>query len=87
MPRHYCLNPHDQYSQSELLVEFEARGEGIKLISAQDASGDDVLCELEDIERRALESEITADCHQNIPALGGFLHKRPIIEQPRVGLT
>ncbi len=61
MPRHACIDPQDQYAQAEVLVTFETMPDGVRLVSAHDASDDDILPELEDLQRRALESEILDD--------------------------
>ncbi|KQT56138.1 hypothetical protein ASG52_24385 [Methylobacterium sp. Leaf456] len=61
MPRHACIDPQDQYAQAEVLVTFETRTAGVRLVSAHDASDNDILPELEDLQRRALESEILDD--------------------------
>ena len=61
MPRHACIDPQDQYAQAEVLVTFETRAAGVLLVSAHDATDDDILPELEDLQRRALESEILDD--------------------------
>lgn len=61
MPSHACIDPQDQYAQAEVLVAFETTDRGVRLVSAHDASDDDILPELEDLQRRALESEILDD--------------------------
>ena len=64
MPRHACIDPQDRYAQAEVLVTFETRADGVRLVAAHDASDDDILPELEDLQRRALESEILDDYRQ-----------------------
>jgi hypothetical protein len=61
MPSHACIDPQDQYAQAEVLLAFETTDHGVRLVSAHDASDDDILPELEDLQRRALESEILDD--------------------------
>lgn len=61
MPSHACINPQDQYAQAEVLVAFEAMDDGIRLVSVHDASNDDILPDLEEPQRQALESEILDD--------------------------
>ncbi|MBO1021901.1 hypothetical protein IPV08_18265 [Methylobacterium sp. SD274] len=61
MPSHACIDPQDQYAQAEVLVTFETMADGVRLVSAHDASGDDILLGLEDRQRQALESEILDD--------------------------
>ncbi len=55
MPSHACIDPHDQYAQAEVLVAFETTAGVVRLVSAHDASDDDILPDLDDIQRRALE--------------------------------
>lgn len=61
MPRHACLDPQDQYAQEEVLVEFEAMAGKVRLVSARDASHDDILPGLDGGQRQALEREILDD--------------------------
>lgn len=61
MPSHACIDPQDQYAQAEVLVTFETVDDGVRLVSAHDASDDDILPGLEDLQRRALASEILED--------------------------
>ncbi|KST61217.1 hypothetical protein AO398_00570 [Methylobacterium sp. GXS13] len=61
MPSHACVDPQDQYAQAEVLVAFETTDRGVRLVSAHDASDDDILPGLEDFQRQALESEILDD--------------------------
>lgn len=82
MPSHYCIDPHDQYSQAELLVEFEGSIGNMRLISARDDADEDVLSDLEGPERLALETEITADYRQDVPSRDGRFHRRPIRDPP-----
>ena len=85
MPSHYCLDPHDQYAQAEVLVEFEKDATAVRLISVLDASDDDILSDLEDIQRRALESEIIDAYRQDMPSRDGGFHHGPIMDQQSVG--
>ncbi|MCJ2094305.1 hypothetical protein MKK67_17660 [Methylobacterium sp. J-072] len=66
MPSHACIDPHDQYAQEEVLVVFETTAGVVKLISAHDAWDDDILPELEAVQRQALEREILDDYPQEI---------------------
>ncbi|WP_051439842.1 hypothetical protein [Methylobacterium sp. 10] len=61
MPSHTCIDPQDQYAQAEVLVTFETVADGVRLVSAHNASDDDILPGLEDLQRRALASEILED--------------------------
>jgi hypothetical protein len=61
MPSHPCLDPHDHYAQDEVLVAFQTIERGIRLISALDVWDNDILLDLEDFQRLALESEILDD--------------------------
>jgi hypothetical protein len=61
MPSHACIDPQDQYGQAEVLVTFETMTDGVRLVSAYDASDDDILPGLEELQRQALESEIRDD--------------------------
>lgn len=61
MPSHACIDPQDQYAQAEVLVAFETTDGGVRLVSALDASDEDILPNLEDLQRRALASEILDD--------------------------
>ncbi|MCJ2015608.1 hypothetical protein [Methylobacterium sp. J-076] len=61
MPSHACIDPNDPYAQEEVLVAFETIAGVVMLISARDASDVDILPDLEDVQRCALENEIIAD--------------------------
>jgi len=61
MPSHACIDPQDQYAEAEVLVTFETIADGVRLVSAHDAFDDDILPGLEELQRRALESEIIDD--------------------------
>ena len=61
MPRHYCVDPQDPYAQQEVLVEFAGGPSDIRLVSAKDASRDDILGDLEYVQRQDLIREIAAD--------------------------
>lgn len=82
MPSHSRIDPQDQYSQAELLVEFEGSVGNVKLISAHDGADEDILFDLEDTEKRALETEIAADYRRDAPSRDGRLHQRPVPGQP-----
>lgn len=86
MPSHACIDPHDQYAQQEVLVAFETTAGVVRLVSAHDASDDDILPDLDDVQRRALEREILDDYRQDILAGNGFRHRGPIMDQT-VGST
>lgn len=85
MPSHACIDPHDPYAQAEVLVEFETIAGGIRLISARDAADDDILSDLEDVQRHALESEILDDYRQDMLAQDGPLHRGQIMDHHRIG--
>ncbi|WP_375463240.1 hypothetical protein [uncultured Methylobacterium sp.] len=85
MPSHFCIDPHDPYAQAEVLVEFETTAGGVRLISARDAADDDILSDLEDVQRHALESEILDDYRHDMPSRDGPLHQGPIMDQQEVG--
>ena len=68
MPSHACIDPNDHYAQTEVLVVFEAVPGGVRLISVRDAADEDILSDLEDVQRRALESEIRDDYRQGVPS-------------------
>ncbi|GJD38071.1 MULTISPECIES: hypothetical protein [Methylobacterium] len=61
MPCHPCIDSQDQYVRPKSLVTFETAADGVWLVSAHDASDNDILPELEDLQRRALASEILED--------------------------
>ena len=63
MPSHSCLDPYDPYAQAEVLVVFERTHASVRLISVVDPSDNDILADLEDVERQALVSEIMASDH------------------------
>lgn len=85
MPHHACIDPHDQYAQAEVLVEFEALAGAVRLIAARDASDDDILPDLEEVQRRALESEILDDYRRDVPSRHGPLNRSPILDRHTVG--
>ena len=58
MPEHLCLDPHDPYAQRQVLVAFEISASGIRLISAVDGDGEDILADLEEVQRRDLAREV-----------------------------
>lgn len=58
MPEHLCLDPQDSYAQRQVLVAFEVTTSGVWLISAIDAEGEDILADLEEVQRRDLAREI-----------------------------
>ncbi|MGH1575022.1 hypothetical protein ACRAWG_35735 [Methylobacterium sp. P31] len=64
MPKHLCLHPYDPYAQQEVLVEFVLAKSGILLVSAVDAASEDILPDLEDMQRADLLREI-ADAYPN----------------------
>ena len=63
MPSHACIDPYDPYAQAEVVVAFERTQASIRLLSVVDPSDNDILADLEDIERQALVSEILASGH------------------------
>lgn len=85
MPSHFCIDPHDPYAEAEVLVEFMTVAGEIRLISARDAADDDILADLEDVQRHALESEILDDYRQDMPSRDGGLHHGPIMDQHSLG--
>lgn len=60
MMSHHCLDPHDPYAQAEVLVTFEGVFPDIRLLSAIDREGDDILSDLIDEQKRDLIDEIAA---------------------------
>jgi hypothetical protein len=68
LPSHACIDPSDPYAQEEILVMFETMAGVVRLVSAHDASNGDILPTLEDVERRALESEILDDYRGEMPS-------------------
>ncbi|GJE15711.1 hypothetical protein [Methylobacterium marchantiae] len=60
MANHLCLDPHDPYAQAEVLVVFEGTLPEIRLLSAIDQEGDDILPDLVEQQRRDLIQEIAA---------------------------
>lgn len=60
MMSHHCLDPHDPYAQAEVLVTFEGLFPDIRLVSAIDGEGDDILSDLIDEQKRDLIEEIAA---------------------------
>ncbi|WP_027171284.1 hypothetical protein [Methylobacterium sp. 10] len=58
MMSHRCLDPHDSYAQAEVLVTFEGVFPDLRLLSAIDGEGDDILPDLIDEQRRDLIQEI-----------------------------
>ena len=85
MPTHACIDPNDQYAQEEVLVEFEIIADGIVLISARDASDDDILADLENGQLEALMREILADYPRNLPSRDSPRHRRPIVGEQQFG--
>lgn len=85
MPNHACIDPNDQYAQEEVLVEFEIIADGIVLISARDASDDDILADLEDEQLEALKREILTDYPRNLPSRDRQRHRRPIVGELQFG--
>lgn len=58
MMSHRCLDPHDSYAQAEVLVTFEGVFPDLRLLSAIDGEGDDILPDLIDEQRGDLIQEI-----------------------------
>lgn len=58
MMSHRCLDPHDSYAQAEVLVTFDGVFPDVRLLSAIDGEGDDILPDLIDEQRRDLIQEI-----------------------------
>lgn len=85
MPNHACIDPNDQYAQEEVLVEFEIIANRIVLISAHDASNDDILADLEDGQLEALRREVLADYPQNLPSRHRPLHQSPSVGDQQFG--
>ncbi|GLS44244.1 hypothetical protein [Methylobacterium brachythecii] len=66
-------------------MEFEAIVGGVRLISARDAEGADILTDLEDLERLALASEILDDYREAMPTCEASLHVNSTVYQPISG--
>lgn len=64
MLSHQCLDPHDPYAQAEVLVTFEGVFPDIRLVSAIDREGEDILSDLIDEQKRDLIEEIFAFHHE-----------------------
>ncbi|MCJ2136976.1 hypothetical protein MKK69_23490 [Methylobacterium sp. J-026] len=64
MPTHLCIDPTDQYSDAQVLVTFKGDGSDVSLISVINAAHDDILPDLEEIQRQDLRDEITAAVHR-----------------------
>ncbi|WP_019903084.1 hypothetical protein [Methylobacterium sp. 77] len=60
MANHYCLDPFDPYTQSEVLVVFDGSYPALRLLSVIDKDEADILAELVDEQRRDLIREIGA---------------------------
>jgi hypothetical protein len=85
MPLHACIDPHDQYAQVEAMVAFETKGGVIRLLSVRDAWGEDILADLEDVQRQAPEREILDDYQQHMPVFEGRPRSGPITDRQMVG--
>lgn len=69
MIKHVCIDPQDPYAQDEVLVAFEQRVSELRLVSAINAAGDDILADLIDIQRSDLLLEIV----EAVPITSDFL--------------
>ena len=85
MPSHACIDPNDPYAQAEVLVAFKMIAGVVRLVSAHDATDADILPDLEDIQRRALVSEILDDWRQDRPSGDASPHGEPIMDSHGVG--
>lgn len=57
----------------------------IRLLSVRDAWGEDILADLEDVQRQALEREILDDYQQHMPMPEGRPRPGPITNRQMVG--
>jgi hypothetical protein len=85
MPHHACIDPQDQYGEAEVLVEFETLAGVVRLISVRDASNEDILPDLDDVQRQALRSEILDDFRHGLRSTGGLPRRGPTNESQKVG--
>lgn len=85
MPHHACIDPNDQYAQAEAMVEFETMAGVVRLISVRDALDEDILPDLEEVQRQALEREILDDFQHFAPTPDGLRRRGPIMENHGVG--
>ncbi|WP_461225651.1 hypothetical protein [Methylobacterium sp. CM6247] len=60
MASHYCLDPNDAFSHSEVLVVFEGAYPNIRLLSVTDQHEHDILPDLMVEQRRDLMREVAA---------------------------
>lgn len=80
MPHHACIDPQDQYAQAEAMVEFETVAGVVRLIAVRDAGDEDILPDLEDVHRQALEREILDDFPQLSSMPDGLPRRGPTME-------
>jgi hypothetical protein len=57
---HICLNPHDPFAEREVSVAFEIDASGIRLLTAMDENGHDILPDLIEVQRNDLRCEVAA---------------------------
>lgn len=57
---HICLNPQDPFAEREVSVAFEIDASGIRLLSALDESGQDILPDLVEVQRNDLRCEVAS---------------------------
>lgn len=79
MPKHYCLDPHDPFAEREVLVTFETCEGDIRLVSAIDADGDDILSDLSEFQQEGLRRELAEAGWPVVVARGRDRSARPII--------
>ena len=77
MPHHACIDPQDPYGQAEAMVEFATVAGVVRLIAVHNAGDEDILPDLEDVERQALAREIRDDFGAVAPP-GPLRRSRPI---------
>jgi hypothetical protein len=85
MPSHACIDPYDPYAQAEVLVDFEVMASGVRLIAVRDAWDHDTLPELDEPQRKALETEILDDYRQHAPSTDGPPRRGAIMGSPGTG--
>lgn len=78
MLHHTCIDPNDPYAQAEVLVRFEMTAGVVRLVSAHDATDNDILPHLEDVQRRALRAEILDDYREDLRTTNGSPRLGPI---------
>lgn len=79
MLKHVCMDPQDPYAQEEVVVAFERTASDIRLVSAINAVGDNILDDLVEAQRRDLISEL-ADA-DSIPRISLSYHHGSSVSQ------